>query len=296
MADHELIEHAWRFVLKSLRQGIWILDPEGNVVETNAILGKWLESSELVGTHSSRWLKHKDVSEQGGGEAEIVSASGIVRKIELVSEDLVAADGRSLGKVQILTDQIMSRALGGRLVEEVRRMAKLAGEDSLTGLANRRAFTEALGTMQAEMERKFGVVVVDLDDFKAVNDTFGHRIGDKVLTLFAQKLLQLVRGDDLVARIGGDEFAILLPNVNMVALTEAAERLRKELIVEIEVNDHPLRVYASVGYAHSGPDPTNVVERADMWMYQHKSIRESAGLVGLAAQEAQLPRRRASDV
>lgn len=293
MADHELIEHAWRFVLKSLRQGIWILDPEGNVVETNAILGKWLESSELVGTHSSRWLKQKDSID--GGDAEIVSASGIVRKIELVSQELVAADGRCLGKVQILTDQIMSRALGGRLVEEVRRMAKLAGEDSLTGLANRRAFTEALATMQAEMERKFGVVVVDLDDFKAVNDTFGHRIGDKVLTLFGQKLLQLVRGDDLVARIGGDEFAILLPNVNMVALTEAAERLRKELIVEIEVNDHPLRVYASVGYAHSGPDPTNVVERADMWMYQHKSIRESAGLVGLAAQETPLPRRRASD-
>ena len=94
-----------------------------------------------------------------------------------------------------------------------------------------------------------------------------------------------------MSRIGGDEFAILLPSVNMIALTEAAERLKKGLVVEIDVNGLTLKVYASIGYAHSGPDPSNVVERADKWMYQNKSVRESGGLSALVARESEIDKR-----
>jgi len=290
-AENGSIVQAWRFLLTNFRRGVWILDADGVIVEFNSILGKWLESSDLVGTLGSHWCRGSVGTDDDTAEAELISNSGIVRKVEVVSEDLVDEDGKLTGRVQIITDQITARALSGRLVEEVRRMAKLAGEDSLTGLANRRAFDEALETMQTEFGRKFGVVVVDIDDFKAVNDTFGHRIGDNVLAMYAEKLLQLVRDDDLVARIGGDEFAVLLPGANMVSLTEAAERLRKELVVEIDVNGFPLQVYASIGYAHSGPDPSNVVERADKWMYQNKSVRESGGLSALVARESEIDKR-----
>ena len=288
MLNKCFIEQAWDFVTSSLRRGVWILDPDGKILQANGTIVKWLESTELVGSESSQWMRGPFEIDDGSLEGDLVSKSGLVRKIEVLSHDLVDCNGTLTGRVQILTDQIMSRALGGRLVEEVRRMAKLAGEDALTGLANRRAFDDALATMQNELERKFGVVVIDLDDFKNVNDSFGHRVGDQVLKLYGEKLLILVRNDDLVARIGGDEFAVLLPGVNMVALTEAAERLRKDLVVELDVNGVALRVYASVGYAHSGPDPSNVVERADKWMYQNKLTREAAGISGLASQESNI--------
>lgn len=280
------IEQCWQFLLKTLRRGVWVLDEHGNVIEANPAIERWTECSEMTGKPASRWAKYIVLTDRGTGEIEITSESGLTRRCEVLSENIHDANGKFVATIQIITDQVMARALEGRLVEEVQRMAKLAGEDPLTGLANRRAFDEGLLTMQSDCERKFGVVVIDLDDFKAVNDSFGHKLGDKVLVAFAQKLLQIVRSDDLVARIGGDEFAILMPNINMSALTEAADRLRNMLIVETQVKGKKLGVYASVGYAHSGPDPMNVVERADKWMYQNKSVRESGGLVSLAEQEA----------
>lgn len=280
------LEQAWRFLLETLKRGIVVVDQDGVIVDVGSTVEKWLESTSVLGTALGSWTKVPLGLSDTEGEIELVSTSGIVRKVTLSGKHLTDDNGQPAGRLLLLTDQFLSRVMEGRLIDEVRRMAKLAGEDSLTGLANRRAFDEALQTMQQELERKFGVVVVDLDDFKVVNDTFGHRVGDQVLVACANLLRQLTRSDDLVARIGGDEFAILLPNVTMLALTETAERLRKELVIQIQVNGSPLRVYSSVGYAHSGPDPTNVVERADKWMYQNKSERE--GISTLAAHEAEL--------
>lgn len=279
------LEQAWRFLLETLKRGIVVVDQAGVIIDAGATVEKWLETSNLVGTPFARWTKTSCDLLNPDGDIELVSMSGIVRKVTVSGKDLTDDNGQPAGRLLLLTDQFLSRVMEGRLIDEVRRMAKLAGEDALTGLANRRAFDEALETMQQELERKFGVVVVDLDDFKVVNDTFGHRVGDQVLVACANLLRHLTRSDDLVARIGGDEFAILLPNVTMLALTETAERLRKELVIQIQVNGTPLRVYSSVGYAHSGPDPTNVVERADKWMYQNKSERE--GISALAAHEAE---------
>lgn len=284
MIPNETFEQAWRFLMASLKRGVLVVDRKGVILDASASVEKWLDSNNLPGTRLGDWSRSGFDPMREDGEMELVSASGIVRVVSVTGHDLTSANGERAGRVFLFTDEFMSRVMEGRLVEEVRRMAKLAGEDSLTGLANRRAFDEALGAMQSELERRFGVVVVDLDDFKVVNDTFGHRVGDQVLAQCAILLKQLTRTDDLVARIGGDEFAVLLPNVTMVALTETAERLRRDLIVEIEVNGAPLHVYSSVGYAHSGPDPTNVVERADKWMYQNKSKQE--GLSALVAKEA----------
>lgn len=289
MSHNVPLEQAWRYLLDSLKRGVLVVDRDGIILDAGATVEKWLEAGTIVGTPLSRWLKTPFDVMGEADDIDIVSASGIVRRVSVSGRTLTNESGEVFGRVMLLTDQFMSRVMEGRLIEEVRRMAKLAGEDALTGLANRRAFDEALGTMQQELERRFGVVVVDLDDFKAVNDTFGHRVGDQILVECARLLRQLTRSDDLVARIGGDEFAILLPNVTMLALTETAERLRRDLVVETKVNGTPLRVYSSVGYAHSGPDPTNVVERADKWMYQNKSERE--GISSLAVKEAEYQER-----
>ncbi len=286
------VTEAWGSLLKHIREGVWVLDADGHVLSSNTIVERWLEQPRLRGTSCSEWIvEPSNWAEEGEASVEIRSASGIVRKVDMVTEALKDDKGQILGFLQVFTDHSTGRAFDAVLVEEVQRMARLAGEDPLTGLANRRAFDEALNHVRTDQSRRFGVIVIDLDGFKSINDSYGHRVGDRVLIAFGERIKGLVREDDLVARIGGDEFAVLLPHVTMVGLTEAAERLRDGLVVELDVNGSPLRVRGSVGYAHSGPDPATVVERADKWMYQHKATRESGGISALAEEEERINRR-----
>lgn len=275
MIPSDTLRQAWSFLLQHLKRGVWLLDSEGHIIEANAAMHKWLEVPDLTGLSAAEFLVATQLDEH-----ELVSRTGVRRKIVIESGRV----GEST--IQIFADQSLVRVMESRLVEEIRRVSKLAGEDPLTGVGNRRAFDEALTAMLGEIGKKFGVIVVDADDFKAVNDSYGHKVGDEVLKSLAHKIQTLVRSDDIVSRIGGDEFAVLLPNVNMAVLTEVAERLRNELVVEAQGKSFPFKVYASVGYAHSGPDPSTVVERADKWMYQNKVDRESGGLAALAEREA----------
>lgn len=238
------------------------------------------------------WIEKPSVwCPPGEFEAELKSSSGIVRHVTVRTEKIFDEQGDFAGYGCLFSDQSMVKALEGRLVAELQRMAKLAGEDPLTGVANRRAFDETLAHLTQADERKFGVVLADLDDFKQVNDSFGHTVGDQVLVEFAKRLQHLVREGDLVARIGGDEFAVLMPNVTIVGLTEAANRLRESLCAEMDVRGRKMTVFASIGYAHSGPDPKTVVQRADHWMYTHKNVRDAAGISGMAGQDDDVNRR-----
>ena len=112
-----------------------------------------------------------------------------------------------------------------RSLAEHRREART---DELTGLANRRAFNEILERALARRpdDRRLALLVVDLDDFKAVNDSLGHHYGDELLRLAAPRLQQAVRSGDVVARIGGDEFAVLLADADGPLAVRVAERLR----------------------------------------------------------------------
>jgi len=256
------------------------------------LLCRWLEVCDPSGTPMTQWLDKPTVwNPPGEFEAELKSDSGIVRHVTVMTEKIFDEHGEFVGYGCLFSDQSMVKALEGRLVAELQRMAKLAGEDPLTGVANRRAFDETLAHLTQADERKFGVVLADLDDFKQVNDSFGHTVGDQVLVEFAKRLHHLVREGDLVARIGGDEFAVLMPNVTIVGLTEAANRLRESLCAEMDVNGRKVTVFASIGYAHSGPDPKTVVQRADHWMYTHKNVRDAAGISGMAAQDGDVNRR-----
>lgn len=283
---------AWGSLLRALPQGVWILDLSGITLETNPVVQKWLEESSLVGSPVSDWVvgDHEwPLADES--ELEIRSKSGIVRQVESKCQLLQSDDGIPLGYLLVLTDRTTSRKLEGRLVSELQKMAKLSGEDPLTGVANRRAFDEAIAHLMEVDSRRFGVVVIDIDDFKAVNDSYGHLTGDKVLKSFAAQIRQLLREDDFLARIGGDEFAILLPNITKQRLSEVGERLRADLTVLLSTSRTPIRIFASMGYAHSSDDPQSVVERADKWMYCQKADRESKGLQALAEQEERIIRR-----
>jgi len=161
-----------------------------------------------------------------------------------------------------------------RLHEEVRRQATT---DELTGLVNRRQFMEALETEleRARMfETPFSVVLADLDDFKRINDDYGHHGGDLALRSFGRLLGEHVRDFDVAARLGGEEFAILLPQTRADAAAAVAGRIRRALTVaRIPVSDNErVRLTASFGVAESslGRSSDELLRRADDAMYAAK--------------------------
>jgi diguanylate cyclase (GGDEF)-like protein len=158
-----------------------------------------------------------------------------------------------------------------------RIVEKQARVDVLTGLANRRHFEDQLAAELARGERFGGplaIVLADLDDFKVVNDRFGHPIGDVVLCEFARTLAEGIRDVDMAARWGGEEFALLLPGTDLAGAAQVAERVRAALErrVVVTVNGEPIRVSASFGVAAcSGAGSSEqLLETADAALYEAK--------------------------
>ncbi len=152
-----------------------------------------------------------------------------------------------------------------------------ASRDPLTGLANRARLTEALQTALSDRpgrgsEPDVGLLYLDLDRFKPVNDTYGHAAGDEVLQAVAHRLELLTRPQDTVARLGGDEFAVLVPRIGRSQLDDLAARVIGALAQPHLVHGHPVVVPASVGSYHAcgGEDAGSCLERADASMYSAK--------------------------
>ncbi|MGY1830068.1 EAL domain-containing protein [Geodermatophilus sp. SYSU D01180] len=167
-----------------------------------------------------------------------------------------------------------------RAVEQV-RLAQLASEahhDPLTGLANRRRFTELVErTIYAEPHRSCAVLMIDLDRFKEINDSFGHSVGDDLLCLVGPRLEAVLGPGDLLARMGGDEFAVLLPDAGEARARDVAERLGGALREAFVLDGQPLHVDASIGVAlcpEHGRDRSLLLARADTAMYGAKRGRE----------------------
>ncbi len=148
--------------------------------------------------------------------------------------------------------------------------------DALTGIANRRAFEYELKRRISEWNRQrtpVGLLMIDVDHFKSINDRFGHRLGDAVLHAVAKTLTSAIREMDLVARYGGEEFGIILPSTTIADAKEAAERARKSLAAQdFSIEEHKIELTASVGIANamSGDDADLFVRRADMALYAAK--------------------------
>ncbi|GAA3456304.1 bifunctional diguanylate cyclase/phosphodiesterase [Dactylosporangium matsuzakiense] len=171
--------------------------------------------------------------------------------------------------------QLLALRDNQRLLAEVRtherRMRHQANHDALTGLVNRAHFTELLGTA-LDRATPTAVLLIDLDDFKLINDTLGHAVGDEVLTTVAERLRAAVRHDDMIARLGGDEFAAILHDVAGEAAIRVAERIREALSASVRAAGHELLVRASVGVATSEPgdEVDTLLRNADLAMYAAK--------------------------
>ncbi len=203
-------------------------------------------------------------------ELPIVTAAGARRWVRSIAEPELANGvvSRIIGSIQDITEQR----------EQAAKVERLAFRDSLTGLPNRAQFQIRLSTAVAEAEQRgsqVGLLMLDLDHFKDVNDALGHAAGDALLRSVSALLLSVYRGTDTVARLGGDEFAVVIPNVRDINdLTAPTERLR-DLLHDPREHDgtHP-SISASIGaalYPEHDRSAAALLGNAEIALYRAKN-------------------------
>lgn len=219
----------------------------------------------------------------------------VLEKLELLAERLIrtaqeeggetatppAAYRRLLEEAMALAAEAQAQLVGAE--REIDRLRALSRSDEVTGLFNRRGFDEALDTALMRSARKGEqglVALIDLDGFKGINDRHGHAAGDFVLAAIATILKRHVRATDIVARIGGDEFAVLLTDTK--GAEEPALRLKRLMgaldAISIPWQGQTLTLSASMGVAAyaAGSEPAKVMAAADEAMYRGKRGRRKA--------------------
>lgn len=282
----EELKHQKEFsevIINSLPGIFYMLDMQGDIAKVNpqfsSVTGYSLE--ELAGMNARDFFEGQDrariaekigeVFEKGESwvEAELVVKSG--RKIPyfFTGHRMLMEDGYFL--VGLGTDISERRKLEEELVRQART-------DMLTGLPNRRHFLE-LAQQELVRAKRYGnlfsILMIDLDEFKSVNDEHGHQTGDRVLVKFAEICRNTIRSFDIAGRMGGEEFAVLLPETEMDRAFEAAERLRQR-IFDAEMAAESGKVFrfsVSIGVATLSPESDNIdslLGSADRALYAAK--------------------------
>jgi diguanylate cyclase (GGDEF)-like protein len=201
---------------------------------------------------------------------------GEVTYTEVVSglATAVVVSGFMIIQGRAVTEQI--RLGRTDLIESEERIRQIAHFDALTGLPNRILFKDRVTKALAEAVRnrdEFAILFLDLDRFKAINDTLGHHVGDEVLRVVSDRLAKTLRDVDTVSRLGGDEFVVLLPHTGAEGAIEVAEKIRSALAEPFTVDGQSLSITPSIGissYPDDGLDMDTLIRHADAAMYHAK--------------------------
>jgi diguanylate cyclase (GGDEF)-like protein len=200
------------------------------------------------------------------------------------------------------------RATNAQLVRELAALKereaqaqRLADRDALTGLYNRRRMLELLeaAISEAVLQRQYvGLLFIDLNGFKGINDEYGHAAGDKILTTVATRIAARVRTGDLVCRYGGDEFVVVLPSVpDAAAVARVADTIRERVALPYWIQGNEQHLTAAIGesmYPHDGDSAEVLLHRADQAMYRLKA-RLAHPMLSLGTSPYQRPLRRHND-
>jgi two-component system cell cycle response regulator len=211
--------------------------------------------------------------------AEEADRPRVVRGLDLGVNDFIMRPIERNELAARVRTQIRRQRYAVELRESVNHTMALAVIDELTGLYNRRYFERHLALMldkAREQARDMAVMLIDMDFFKAVNDTHGHDIGDAVLREFAQRLRRNIRGVDLACRFGGEEFVVLMPDIDELQAQGVAERVRQAVAdrpFEVGAGGRGLAITVSVGVAlneGAGDTPDILIKRTDVALYRAK--------------------------
>ncbi|MDB5810275.1 MAG: hypothetical protein JWN94_2397 [Betaproteobacteria bacterium] len=281
-------------LLSAMEFGILFVNTDNRVVYTNPAFNRlWqisaagqllgqdplavLEKSASVLARPEDQMPHLFRLREGGevpGAVEIQLADG-----RMITQQCYPVEGPNhdaVGHIWIFEDVTRERQTAAQLVY-------LAERDSLTGLYNRHRFNEEIGRMIADAQRsgtRLALLYFDLDEFKYINDTFGHRAGDAMLVRVAGDVASQVRRNEIFSRLGGDEFAILVPDATDNVLRVLAERIVRSIsLIKFQFETQSLRLTTSLGIAvfpdHAG-SVEELIAHADAAMYQAKDAGKNA--------------------
>src|SRR6185503_19715146 len=296
-------EERLRLVANNVPALISYLDREARFRFSNHTYDDWFGISqermlgrtvaEVFGEHNHTRMKPHIERVLSGEEVEFEFATdegGRQRALQVACVPHLAPDGAVLGFYMLANDvtalkraQEDLRFAAIQLQHDARRLEFLAHHDTLTGLPNRAMFLERAREAVAHARRHdktAAVLFIDLDNFKQVNDNLGHDVGDGLLKVIASRLRSCVRGDDFIARIGGDEFCVLLQEISEPREAAAvAQKLVYELSKEYRIGEHQPACGASIGIAcvpQDGHDVATLMRLADAAMYRAKEAGRNA--------------------
>lgn len=287
-------EDFYRSLLDNLSDGVYLVNRQRRIVYWNRGAERMTgySAAEVVGRECAAGvLCHVDEDGHLLCPADTCPAEEVMRRVEVLERrvflqhrdghrvpvktriaPLRDGAGEVTGAVEIFSDD--SAALAA--AEHIRRLEEASLLDPLTGVGNRRFAGLELANQLAKLQRygwQFGVIFLDVDHFKKINDTYGHATGDAVLSMVARTLAGAVRSFDVVCRWGGEEFLVVLSNLSAGDLLKRAEQLRRLVEQSALVRPAVVAVTISLGATMARPDdtPESLVARADALMYAAKA-------------------------
>jgi diguanylate cyclase (GGDEF)-like protein/PAS domain S-box-containing protein len=285
-------EERYRLIVELAREGICVVDASGITTFANRALAELLGTTvhEMIGGSLFDLI---DEVERAGARARVVGPGDAAiheqdlrivtfdqRRVwaRLRSSAVRQHDGTSIGAVLFVTDVTERRALEQRLAEEARR-------DPLTGVANRTELFEVLSPI-LDAGGLTAALYIDLDGFKAVNDRFGHTLGDEMLRIVAGRVRAALRGVDTLARVGGDEFVVICRDLeSTVEAFAIAQRIREVLGQPFGLAVGSVQIDSSIGIAFGrNTDAAGLLARADQALYRAK--RKGRGRIEVTIDEA----------
>ncbi len=291
-------------VIDIIEEGVYFVDLEGRITFWNrgAERISGYKSSDVLGRRcSDNLLRHVDSTGRSlcleGCPLQAAMKNGRLRKADVFlhhregqrvpvavrTKAVRDNSGKMIGAVEVFSD----RSERSSLLGELERLKQVVLTDPLTGIGNRVFLRMCAETRVREFEGDgvpYGLLMIDIDRFKDVNDNHGHAVGDQTLRMVADTVANALRRNDIVARFGGEEFVVLSPNVTVESLAEMAERVRA--LVEKSWIDMPdlsqLSVTVSVGGALARPGESfeALTQRADQRLYECKKAGRNRVLVG----------------
>ncbi len=270
---------AYDLIIENMNDGIIILDDENMVVDINPAAQRLFDTQsrdaigEPIDTLLAQWFGQEGGLLQLAKKQSVndIKHHGQIYSFEIDVSSISDKFGHRVGNTVLIRDVTQQVKLN-------REVEYLAITDSLTGLWNRRHFFylgEPVLQRAVRYESPLSILMIDLDHFKKVNDTYGHAIGDEVLRELACLLKEQLRKADIVARYGGEEFVVLLPEVNKGSALEAAERIRARLAgTLLRVEEYEVSITASIGVAEfkqgEGATLESLIKKGDTALYKAK--------------------------